>query len=48
MESALAFMPSLSELYEKYKEMENSKRVVVEMEKIEEELSTAYEAARRS
>ena len=31
----------------KKKDMENSKKVVLEMEKIEEEFTTAYEAARR-
>ena len=37
----------LPELYMKNKNMENSKKVVLEMEKIEEEFTTAYEAARR-
>ena len=40
-------MTSLSELYMKHKDMENSKKVVLEMEKIEEQCTTAYEAERR-
>ena len=47
MESAMDTMISLSELYMKNKDMENSKKVVLEMEKIAEEFTTAYEAARR-
>ena len=47
LDSAMDAMTSLSELYMKNKDMENSKKIVREMEKIEEEFTTAYEAARR-
>lgn len=47
MESAMDAMTSLSDIYMKNKETEKSKKVVLEMEKIEEEFTTAYEAARQ-
>ena len=40
-------LTSLSDLYLTSKETENSKRVVLEMERIEEEFTSTYEAARR-
>ena len=40
-------MTSLSDLYMKNKDLENSKKVVLEMEKVEEEFTIAYEAARQ-
>ena len=46
MESVMDALTSLSDLYLTSKEIENSKRVVLEMERIEEEFTT-YEAARR-
>ena len=47
MESAIDAKTSLLELYIKNKDMENSKKVVLEIDKIEEEFTTEYEAARR-
>ena len=47
MDSAMEAMASLSELYMKTKDTANSNKVVLEMEKIEEEFTTAYMAARR-
>ena len=46
MESVLDVMSSLSELYWRNKETENSKRVIAEMEKIEDEFTMAYGKAR--
>ena len=40
-------MSSLSDLYIKNKEMDQGRKVVVEMQKLEEEFSVTYEAARR-
>ena len=47
MESAIDAKTSLLELYMKNKDMENSKKFVLEIDKIEEEFTTEYEAARR-
>ena len=47
MDSAMDAMTSLSDLYMKNKDLENSKKVVLEMEKVEEEFAIAYEAARQ-
>ena len=47
MESATDATASLLELYMNNAFIENSKKVVLEMEKIDEEFSTAYKAARR-
>ena len=47
MESVMDALTSLSDLYLTSKETENSKRVVLEMERIEEEFTSTYEAARR-
>ena len=47
MESVMDALTSLSDLYLTSKETENSKRVVLEMERIEEEFTSAYEVARR-
>ena len=47
MESAMDVMTSLSELYTKYKEKGKNDKVILEMEKLDDEFSTAYEAARQ-
>ena len=47
MDSAMDAITSLSDLYMKNKDLETSKKVVLEMEKIEEEFAIAYEAARQ-
>ena len=47
MESVIDALTSLSDLYLTSKETENSKRVVLEMERIEEEFTSTYEAAKR-
>lgn len=47
MESAMDVMTNLSELYTKYKEKGKNDKVVLEMEKLDDEFSTAYEAARQ-
>ena len=44
--TATETMASLSDLYIKHKELENGNKVVIEMEKIEYDFSTASEAAR--
>lgn len=46
MENAMETMASLSDLYIKHKELEKGKKVVIEMEKLEDEFSTASETAR--
>ena len=40
-------MASLSKLYMQNKGMENGKQVIIEMDTIDEEYSTAYKSARR-
>ena len=47
LESAIDVMSSLSDLYIKNKEMDEGRKIVVEMEKLEEEFSLTYEAARK-
>ena len=47
MEKVMDAMTALSDLYLKSKETENSMRVVLEMERIEEEFTSTYEAERR-
>ena len=47
MESVMDALTSLSDLYLTSKETENSKRVVLEMERIKEEFTSTFEAARR-
>ena len=47
LESVMDAMTALSDLYIQSKETKNSKRVVLEMERIEEEFTSTYEAARR-
>ena len=47
MESVMYTMTALSNLYIQSKETGNSKRVVLEMKRIEEEFTSTYEAARR-
>ena len=47
LESAIDVMSSLSDLYIKKQEMDQGRKIVVEMEKLEEEFSVTYEAARR-
>ena len=47
LESAIDVTSSLSDLYIKNKEMNQGRKIVVEMEKLGEEFSVTYEAARR-
>ena len=47
MDSAMDVMASLSKLYMQNKDMENRKKVIIEMDTIVEEYATAYKAARR-
>ena len=47
LESAIDVMSNLSNLYIKTKEMDQGRKVAVAMEKLEEEFSVTYEAARR-
>ncbi|MCG8075365.1 MAG: hypothetical protein JAY75_03880, partial [Candidatus Thiodiazotropha taylori] len=46
LETAMDVMVKLSDFYLQSKQLESGRKVVIEMEKVEEEYYSAYEAAR--